>query len=504
MKSIIEQIDQWAIHTPETIAFQNSESSLTYKNLKQQSDALANWIVNNNYSNNPIIVYGHMQIEMISIFLGSVKAGCAYIPVDESIPFERLKKMIANSGATLLITPSEKLEIEIDSITVIKPDELKSILSSTTLNSPLTETFVKDDESFYIIYTSGSTGDPKGVQITERNLRSFSDWILKDFHLQEGQRFLNQAPFSFDLSVMDIYPSLLSGGTLIAVEKSFIERPKVLFEFLMENEIEVWISTPSFVEMCMMNPNYNEELLPNIKTFLFCGEVLSNNSAKQLLNRFPNASIYNTYGPTEATVAVTFVKITEEIINQYSPLPIGVPKEDTKIYIMDEDGNVLPDGTTGEIVIVGPSVSKGYLNNQAKTGAAYMQINGMRAYKTGDSGYFENGQLFYKGRIDFQVKLHGYRIEIEDIENNIRKLPIVHSAVVLPEMKDGKCFDLHCLVVVKEHDFEKEFHLTRYLKQQLSNFMPSYMIPRKFSYLTSLPMTTNGKVDRKNLMEQIY
>ncbi|XRG78707.1 D-alanine--poly(phosphoribitol) ligase subunit DltA [Rossellomorea sp. GAMAL-10_SWC] len=503
MKSIIEQIDYWAINTPDTIAFQNSDYSLTYKTLKQQSDAIASWMIKNNFTKKPIIVYGHMQAEMISIFLGSVKAGCAYIPVDESIPFERLKNMITNSGATLLITPKD-ITLGFDSINIINFGELQKIIDSTNLVKPLTDFNVKDDETFYIIYTSGSTGDPKGVQITEKNLCSFTNWILKDFNIHNGQRFLNQAPFSFDLSVMDLYPSLLSGGTLISVEKSLIERPKALFDYLMASDIEVWISTPSFIEMCMMNPNFRELLLPNLKTFLFCGEVLSNNSAKQILSRFPKAEIYNTYGPTEATVAVTFVQITEEVINQYSPLPIGTPKDDTIIYIMDELGNPLPDGETGEIIIAGPSVSQGYLNNQLKTDAAYNQINGMRAYKTGDSGYFDNGLLFYKGRIDFQVKLHGYRIEIEDIENNIRRLPLVHSAVILPEMKDGKCIDLHCLVVVKEHDFEKDYHLTRFLKQELNKYMPTYMIPRKFSYLQSLPMTTNGKVDRKKLLEQTY
>jgi len=282
-----------------------------------------------------------------------------------------------------------------------------------------------------------------------------------------------------------------------------ISRPKVLFQYLADSNIEVWTSTPSFADMCMMNPDFNEKLLPNMKTFLFCGEVLSSQSAKQLTTRFPKATVFNTYGPTEATVAVTSVRITEEILNQYATLPIGMPKEDTKILIMDENGTPLEEGEKGEIVIVGPSVSKGYLQNKEKTEAAFKTINDMKAYKTGDSGYFENGQLFYNGRIDLQIKLHGYRIEIEDIENNIRKLPLVKSVVVIPEMKDGKCTDLRCLVVVDENDFEKEYQLTNYLKKQLTDFMPTYMIPRKFSYLTSLPMTTNGKVDRKRLVELV-
>jgi D-alanine--poly(phosphoribitol) ligase subunit 1 len=505
MKRMIEKIDQWAEKTPNTIAFQNSTNSISYKDLKEQSDALAKWIITNNGTGSePIIVFGHMQTEMISTFLGCVKSGHAYIPVDESIPADRLQKMIQNSGAKLLISPSTDIELNFDSIEMVKNEELQMIFKTSSVTNNLEDHFVKEDDNFYIIYTSGSTGDPKGVQITENCLKSFVNWMEKDFGLKQGQRFLNQAPFSFDLSVMDLYPSLVTGGTLIAIEKSMISRPKVLFQYLEESNIEVWTSTPSFADMCMMNPDFNENLLPNMKTFLFCGEVLSSQSAKQLTTRFPKATVFNTYGPTEATVAVTFVPVTEEILNQYATLPIGVPKEDTKIYIMDENGTPLPEGEKGEIVIVGPSVSKGYLQNKEKTEAAFKTINGMKAYKTGDSGYFENGQLFYNGRIDLQIKLHGYRIEIEDIENNIRKLPLIKSVVVIPEMKDGKCTDLHCLVVVDENDFEKDYQLTNFLKKQLTDFMPTYMIPRKFSYLTSLPMTTNGKVDRKKLVEQVY
>ncbi|MBD5071801.1 AMP-binding protein, partial [Xanthomonas citri pv. citri] len=164
--------------------------------------------------------------------------------------------------------------------------------------------WVKEHETFYIIYTSGSTGNPKGVQISAANLQSFTDWICADFPVSGGKIFLNQAPFSFDLSVMDLYPCLQSGGTLHCVTKDAVNKPKVLFEELKKSGLNVWTSTPSFVQMCLMDPGFSQDLLPHADTFMFCGEVLPVSVAKALLERFPKAKIFNTYGPTEATVAV--------------------------------------------------------------------------------------------------------------------------------------------------------------------------------------------------------
>ncbi|WP_088068243.1 D-alanine--poly(phosphoribitol) ligase subunit DltA [Gottfriedia luciferensis] len=502
--NIIEKIDLWALKSPNTIAFKNFKDEISYYQLKIKSDALSNWILKslNDPEKSQIIVYGHMQVEMLPAFLGCVKAGHAYIPVDESTPIDRLKKIIDNSASQLIILLNPEMDFEYEDTKILGIDQLQKIFKQAEKIDCSKEYWVKEDENFYIIYTSGSTGEPKGVQISSICLGSFIDWMLTDFGITQNQRFLNQAPFSFDLSVMDLYPCLVSGGTLVAIEKHLINKPKEMYKFLGESDVEIWVSTPSFVEMCMMNKEFNESLMPTIKSFFFCGEVLTTNCAQKLLERFPSANVFNTYGPTEATVAVTSVKITKDIILNNDTLPIGIPKKDTNISIVNHNGEPLPDGEKGEIIISGPSVSKGYLRNQEKTNEVFSKHQGVFAYKTGDSGNFINGLLYYTGRIDLQVKLHGYRIELEDIENNIQKVPLVKNVVVIPKVNQGKCTDLHVIAVVKDHKFEKEYQLTNFLKKALVQYMPTYMIPRQFSYVSQLPMTSNGKINRRLLEEQ--
>ncbi|MCU4823569.1 D-alanine--poly(phosphoribitol) ligase subunit DltA [Bacillus cereus] len=500
---LLEQIEKWAAETPDQTAFVWRDAKITYKQLKEDSDALAHWI-SSEYPDDrsPIMVYGHMQPEMIINFLGCVKAGHAYIPVDLSIPADRVQRIAENSGAKLLLSATAVTVTDLP-VRIVSEDNLKDIFFTHKGNTPNPEHAVKGDENFYIIYTSGSTGNPKGVQITYNCLVSFTKWAVEDFNLQTGQVFLNQAPFSFDLSVMDIYPSLVTGGTLWAIDKDMIARPKDLFASLEQSDIQVWTSTPSFAEMCLMEASFSESMLPNMKTFLFCGEVLPNEVARKLIERFPKATIMNTYGPTEATVAVTGIHVTEEVLDQYKSLPVGYCKSDCRLLIMKKDGTIAPDGEKGEIVIVGPSVSVGYLGSPELTEKAFTMIDGERAYKTGDAGYVENGLLFYNGRLDFQIKLHGYRMELEEIEHHLRACSYVEGAVIVPIKKGEKYDYLLAVVVPGEHSFEKEFKLTSAIKKELNERLPNYMIPRKFMYQSSIPMTPNGKVDRKKLLSEV-
>lgn len=484
---------------PERLVFISPTKQITYGELWRNSDQLAGFIMEQNLKEySPIIVYGHMEPEMVISFLGSVKAGHPYIPVDTSIPLERVEKIIRNSNAELLINVSgHEFPMEESLIRVVTPEDMDKQDSIGSSN------WVKDHDVFYIIYTSGSTGNPKGVQITANNLQSFVDWMMEDFPIKGGLRFLNQAPFSFDLSVMDLYPALASGGTLFAITKEMIARPKILFEELKRSETKVWTSTPSFVQMCLMDPSFNDHLLPQLSVFLFCGEILPVLVCKQLRERFPKARIFNTYGPTETTVAVTFLEIKDEVIEEYQTLPVGAAKSDTQIILLNEDNKPVPDGEKGEIIIVGPSVSKGYLGQPELTDKAFFNYNGQQAYRTGDAGFTKQGLLFYKGRLDYQIKLHGYRMELEEIEYHIARSKYVKSAVVVPIYQDDKIEYLSVLIIPAEHNFEKESQLTGAIRKELGLVLPAYMIPRKFSYHKDLPITPNGKVDRKQIRDKV-
>lgn len=500
---MLYKLKDYARTQPDATAFISPEKEITYKQLWEQSDRLADAILGLHLqSESPIMVYGHMEPEMLLSFLGSVKSGHAYIPVDTSIPFERIQKIAESSRAELLINvtnhPLEMTNLPAKQVSI---DELET--SKPMFAEPDPEQWVSGDDNYYIIYTSGSTGNPKGVQISANNLQSFVNWMINDFPITGHLRFLNQAPFSFDLSVMDLYPSLASGGSVFAITKDMIAKPKLLFEALEKSNTKVWTSTPSFAQMCLMDPSFNEELLPELTVFLFCGEILPVSICQQLMDRFPKAKIFNTYGPTESTVAVTSVEVTKDLLEAYRTLPVGKPKRDTRILLLNEEGHPVPDGEKGEMIIVGPGVSKGYLGQKEKTAKAFYQADGEWAYRTGDAGYKENGLLFYKGRMDFQIKLHGYRMELEEIEHHITKSQYVKTAVVVPVYTNDKVEYLMAAIVPAKHHFEKEYQLTSAIKKEISAALPSYMIPRKFTYHDEIPITANGKIDRKLIREKV-
>jgi D-alanine--poly(phosphoribitol) ligase subunit 1 len=363
---------------------------------------------------------------------------------------------------------------------------------------------VASDEPFYILFTSGSTGEPKGVIITLACLENFVEWMLVEQRFAErSEVFLNQAPFSFDLSVMDLYCSLATGGTLFSISRDLIETPKKLYVALASSGVTTWVSTPSFAQMCLVEEKFAEALLPDVRRFLFCGETLTPQTAAQLLKRFLKAQVWNMYGPTEATVATTSVRIDAAILEQYLPLPVGRAMPRTEISLVDQNQKAVPANDRGEIVIAGPNVSPGYLGRPDLTANAFFEHRGQRSYRTGDLGRFRDDLLFFEGRIDEQIKLSGYRIELGDVEANLRALATVRDAVVIPVMKNGAAQSLAAFVVLAGRDDASHFVLSYQLRNQLSERLPLYMLPRKFVFLDTFPMTANGKVDRASLAKSL-
>jgi D-alanine--poly(phosphoribitol) ligase subunit 1 len=484
---LIERIDRWSRLAPDRTAHLSGDQSLTYRELIERSDALAAHLIQTlPADHSPVAVLGHKEPEMLIAFLGIVKSGHPYIPLDTSLPSQRVETIIETAKASLLLTP-EKIQ------SLIKESNAPKV----AVRRPAL------DDAWYIIFTSGSTGEPKGVVITRGCLESFVDWILGEQNFIEAKEtFLNQAPFSFDLSVMDLYSSLATGGTLFSLTKDQIAEPKLLYQTLAKSNVTVWVSTPSFARLCLAEPAFAEQMIPTVRKFWFCGETLAPEVASGLLNRFPAAEVWNTYGPTEATVATTSIRIDQDVLARYNPLPVGRAKPDSEVKILI-NGNPAPVGERGEIVIVGKNVSAGYIHRPDLTSRAFYEVNGMRAYRTGDAGHYQDGLLFFDGRMDFQIKLHGYRIEIGDVEANLQALTIVQDAVVIPAMKNGQADYLAAFVILKTRPNDSDFEIMRGLKRELSERLPDYMIPRKFIFLEGFPMTTNGKADRRKLAEML-
>ncbi|MBB2508347.1 D-alanine--D-alanyl carrier protein ligase [Staphylococcus cohnii subsp. cohnii] len=485
MKDIIRTLIEHGENCPNQVAVKHNDEILTYEALNRFANQLAILLKD---AKTPLILYEHMSPFMIVGMIGSMKAGCGYVPLDTSIPQDRILSIINKIEPQFIFNTTDE-QLEIEDISFISKDLLTGVKQNEDTVSK-----IKDSDIAYTIFTSGSTGEPKGVQISYESLNLFTNWMLELNQVGSNQQWLNQAPFSFDLSVMSIYPCLMTAGTLNLVDKTMINKPKLLNEMLEESKINVWVSTPSFMEMCLMLPRLTEAYYSNLKEFFFCGEILANKTAELLLQRFPSAYIYNTYGPTEATVAVTSILVTEEVINQYNPLPVGLPQPGTKLSLTHE----------GELIISGKCVSEGYVKDELRSKKVFNKLDGQKSYYTGDKAQFIDNQWFINGRIDYQIKLNGYRMELEEIEFQLRKLEKIRDAIVVPTYKNNKVTHLNAAVILNHCDEVKEVQtLTHDIKTELKPVLPEYMIPKKIIYMKKLPLTMNGKLDRKKIAEVI-
>lgn len=474
-------IDEQGRRTPERIAHVSGSRRLTYAELCRGSDALAAHLARTVPDDgSPVAVVGHKEPEMLIGFLGSIKAGHPYVPMESALPAQRVERIVSSAGCGLTLTPD-------------------TIAAMSQQTEPAAERRLDASDPFYIMFTSGSTGEPKGVVITLGCLVSFLEWMLAEHAFDDGEIFLNQVSYAFDVSLMDTYTALLTGGTVFSITADDVANPKQLYRSLQASGVTTWVSTPSFAGMCLAERGFAAAMLPRVRRFLFCGETLPPELAAELLDRFPAAEVWNTYGPTETTVATTSLRIDRDVLARYSPLPIGRPMPGTRLVVVDDRGRPVEPGERGEIVIAGPNVSPGYVGRPDLTARAFTELDGMRAYRTGDRGHQRDGLLFCDGRIDHQIKLHGHRVELGDVEANLRAVAGVRDAVVLPVEKNGRPTALAAFVVLSERPPGSDFDVARLLRTRLADRLPPYMLPRKFVFLATLPMTANGKADRRTL-----
>jgi len=481
---VIGRIDAWAATRPHRVAHISGTQVLTYGDLKAQSDALAVQLSNHLADDrSPIAVIGGKEPEMLVSFLACIKAGHPYVPLDVSLPRPRIESIVAAANASFTLTPE-------------LARQAMPAAAGRLRNRPLAAC-----DPYYIIFTSGSTGVPKGVPITLGCLVDFIDWMEQEQRFTDDETFLNQVPYSFDVSIMDTYLGLITGGTVFSLTRHHIAQPAALHQALAESNVSIWVSTPTFAQMCLANKRFDDRMLSTVKRFILCGEALPPSVAAELFARFPRAEVWNMYGPTEATVVTTSVRIDRAMLTRYSSLPIGFAKTRTRIDICDPTGRHVPTGERGEIVIIGPNVSPGYLNRPDADERAFYRVDGMRAYRTGDAGHVEDGLLFFDGRLDDQIKLHGFRIEPGDVESNLAALPGVQHAVVLPVARDGRVEALQAFVVLARQPEASPFETANALRVRLAERIPAHMLPSRIRLLDAMPMTVNGKVDRRTLSE---
>ncbi len=420
----------------------------------------------------PVIIYGHKSVDMLISMLACIISRRTYIPVDTYMPISRIKDIISLTSAKLLIANEN---ININSIECCSLDDLRKYINNAEHRCK--------SNIIYTIFTSGSTGTPKGVPISNDNLINFVDWIssLYPFKDYDGIRVANQASFSFDLSVADIYYSLCNGHTLVGMNGDIQKNFSHLYSFFLENRIEMTVTTPTFMKLCLLIKEFNAAKLPHIRCMYFCGEQLESSVVKKLRHRFPDCKIVNAYGPTEATSAVCASVITDEDIESEGLLPVGdTDSFATHINIENE-----------EIILSGRSVFSGYIGSIT---GGYYNDNGVNSYRTGDIGYIKEGKLYCKGRTDLQIKFKGYRIELYDIENNLKGIAGIIDAAVIAKYSDSENVKHIVAFAICDKELTPE-----QIKAQLRLRLPLYMIPSRITILDSLPLNENNKIDRRSL-----
>ena len=428
------------------------------------------------------------SLEMIIGILGIIKSGGAYLPIDPEHPIERIEYMLEDSQSKVLLS-KECLVADLDFngivIDIYNDDFFKKDSSNLgEVSSP--------NELVYVIYTSGTTGNPKGVMIENKGLTNYVCWANKMYLKDDEETMAFYSSVSFDLTVTSLFPPLISGNRIIIYGND--ESEVVLYKILRENMITVLKLTPAHLTLLKDMDNSKSK----IKRLIIGGEDLKGSLADRIYNNFnKNVEIYNEYGPTETVVGCTVFNYDDKY-NDVS-VPIGCPGDNVQIYILDKNLNVLPTGLVGELFISGDGLARGYLNKPELTAEKFVDNPfepGMKMYKTGDlARWLPDGNIEYLGRVDHQVKIRGFRIELGEIENRLLQHKEVKEVVVLARENQEK-ENYICAYVVSGIEIS-ELDLKSYLKESL----PEYMVPSYFIQLDKMPLTTNGKINRKALSE---
>ena len=421
----------------------------------------------------PVIIYGHKSINVLIAIFACISANRTYIPIDLCTPIERINKIIEITNCDIVLT---------DEIINISNCEISTLEELGKYEKFDIKTI--DNDIVYIIFTSGSTGDPKGVPISYDNLFNFIYWIsnLKPLCNYDNVHVLNQASFSFDLSVADLFYSVYNGHQLVALDSKAQNDYNQIFETIKFNEINVMVITPTFMKLCLVNKEFNSINYSSLNCIYFCGEQLEVGLVKQIYDRFPDMHIINAYGPTEATSAVCATNITRDMLD-YDILPCG--------DILESATNI--DIIENQIVLSGQSVFNGYLNSLV---GGYYKVDDINYFKTGDIGYIRDNKLYCKGRIDSQIKYKGYRIELMDIEYNLRKIIGVKDCVVI-----AKYYNDYNIKMIKAYVVLENYCSVDFVKEELTKLIPLYMIPKQIIKLDEIPINCNGKIDRRKLSE---
>ncbi|MGA4607266.1 amino acid adenylation domain-containing protein [Pseudoalteromonas maricaloris] len=431
-KCIHEFFIEQAALTPEKTAVVFEGQSLSYRQLDQHSNKVANYLLSQGVGKDVLVGIGmERSFELVIGILAILKAGGAYVPLDPEYPESRLEYMLCDSQVKLVLTQSHlKGQFERHGIEAIALDDSNSSIDSFSALTPPAESWNPSNLA-YVIYTSGSTGKPKGVLVEHLALVNRIDWMQKAFPVSHQDKILQKTPFSFDVSVWEFLWGLGVGAHLVLSKPQGHKDPVYLAELIKEQAITVLHFVPSMLDAFLSL----EELGQSIR-YLFCsGEALRVETVRKVRDKFPHIGLHNLYGPTEAAIDVSHFPCEE--FERYPNVPIGKPIQNIALLVLDKQLNLCPIGVPGELHIGGVGLARGYLNNSALTASKFISnpfdsSGTSRLYKTGDLvRYLPDMNIEYLGRLDDQVKVRGRRIELGEIEQCLNEIPIVESSKVV-------------------------------------------------------------------------
>jgi len=499
-KCVHELVSERAEQCPDAIAVVHGERQLTFRELNERANQLANCLREKGVGRDiPIGICLRRSVELAVALLGVMKAGGACLPLDPDYPAERLAYMLKDSQAALLLTQPGTFRAWGDA----GPEVVNLTSDWKVIEGYSRENCLGDadpDSLAYVIYTSGSTGQPRGVMLSHRGLVNHHAAAVRMYDLGPADRTLQFSSLSFDIAIEEIFPTWIAGGTVVLRTDDMPLAGAGFLRWIQQSAITVLDLPTAYWHELVRELRESGESLPNSLRLLIVGGEKSSASAFASWLKSGGGSVrwINTYGPTEASIIVTAY---EPDLSQPIPenLPIGRPIANTRIYILNEQRKPVPVGTAGELYISGPGVARGYLGRPELTAERFVAdpFSGEPAshmYRTGDLvRYASDGNIEFLGRADFQVKIRGFRVELGEIETVLEGHSGVAEAVVAAHERDGEKRLAAYVIAANSHPSGIE--LNKYLKERL----PEYMVPADFVFLETMPLTPNGKVDRRAL-----
>ena len=492
-KTLADWFEEQAVATPDAPAVVftdlNQREVWSYRQLNETANRIAHYLQAQGVGADAIVgICAERSPVMLAGLLGILKAGAAYLPLDPDYPLERLQYMVADSGISVLLQTAQTQSVLPDfSGQRLNIDDAEALSAFPTEN-PGRQT--GPNNLAYVIYTSGSTGRPKGTLLEHRGVVNILDYFIKTFHIQTGSPVLSFASFSFDAAVPELFTALMAGGTTVMAPRELLMAPQTLGEILHAEKIYFAVLPPSLLKLT------RDEAWQYPVHLISAGEACPLEAAIALGSK---VHFYNGYGPTEATVGTTLYPVDVEEVKRLQTVPIGRPMQNYKVYVVDAQGRPCPVGVPGELWIASVGLARGYLKREDLTAEKFIpnpfgKKPSDRVYRSGDRvRMLPNGTLEFLGRIDDQVKLRGFRIEIPEIEAVIKEHPGVKDAVVALRT-DGGTEYLAAYLIPESNEIDSA-ELREFLKSRL----PEFMIPAAFVTMDAFPLLPNGKVNRRNL-----